>query len=76
VEGAESPDRLTYGIVALRDLSDIARDLSVSAQIMNELSVRGTEEPLANGAEPGFGGRPRLFDALIFWLGASRNTCS
>ena len=33
---------------------------------MNELSVRGAEEPLANGAKPGFGGRPRLFDALIF----------
>ena len=66
MERAKSPDRLSRGFVALRDLSDVARDLSVSAQIMNELSVCGAEEPLANGAKPGFGGRPRLFDALIF----------
>jgi hypothetical protein len=66
VEGAESPDRLTCRLVAFRDLSDIARDLSISAQVMNELSVRGAEEPLANGAKPGSGGRPRLLGALIF----------
>jgi hypothetical protein len=51
VERAESPDRLSRGFVTLRDLSDVARDLSVSAQIMNELSVCGAEEPLAKWSQ-------------------------
>ena len=40
VETAQSPGRLSDRVVALGDLSDVARDLSVTAQVVNELGVR------------------------------------
>ena len=43
VKATKGPGRLSDRCVALRDLADIARDLSVAAKVVNKLSVRGAE---------------------------------
>jgi len=47
VKATQGPRCLPFGLVALCNLSDVACNLRVAAQVMNELSVRGAEQPLA-----------------------------
>jgi len=35
-------------LVALRNLSNVARDLCIATQVVNELAVRSAEEPFAD----------------------------
>src|SRR5258708_9077575 len=48
VKATEGPCCLPRRLVALCDLSDVACNLRVAAQVVNELGVRGAEEPLAD----------------------------
>jgi hypothetical protein len=48
VKTLKRPPSLACWLVALRDLSDVARDLCIASQVVNELRVRRTEEPLAD----------------------------
>ena len=41
VKTSKGPGRLSDRCIALRDLTDVARDLSVAAKVVNKLSVRG-----------------------------------
>ena len=43
VKSAKGPGRLSDWCITLRDLADVARDLSIAAQVVNELGVRSAE---------------------------------
>src|SRR5581483_7498527 len=49
----------------LRNLADISRELGVAGQVVEELGVRRSEQPLDDRPESRLGGRSRLLGAAI-----------
>ena len=48
IKTIKRPPSLACWLVALRDLSNVARDLRIASQVVDELCVRRAEEPLAD----------------------------
>lgn len=61
----QRPYRQRLGIHRLGDLADVAGDLRVSGQVVNELCVRNSEKPFTDRAKSCFRRRSGLFHAFI-----------
>src|SRR5258708_3436856 len=65
VQVTEWPRRFAFWIDRLCYLPDIARDLRITAKVMNELCVSSAEKAFANGPKSHLAGGPCFLDAFV-----------